>query len=289
MSRRPPLSDLHAFDAVARRLSFTKAAQDLAVTQGAVSQRIKTLEARLGVRLVHRLTRALALTEQGAVLATALRDGFSRIEAGLEALHAPPAAAGLTVAVSSSFAGLWLLPRLAGFQAAHPNIRVEVRAEDRLTGPHLENVDLALRFGAGPPDDWRALDWMDDTVFAVTAPGSAALGLDQPWIRDAAAEDDASGCGWRAWTQAAGESRPVMAGPSFNQAVLALQAAKDGLGVALGRRTLVQADLACGRLVKAHPFEAPARFSHRILFRPDPIKPAAAAFIVWLQAQAAAA
>ena len=152
-TRRPPLADLHAFEAAARHLSFTRAAAELGVTQGAVSQRIRRLEDTLGRPLFERLTRALALTADGKTLAAAIGDGLARIDDGLAAIdrqrRPPRGAATLTLSVAPGFAGRWLLPRLGRFRERHPDIEVRIEAEDRLANFAGDGVDLAIRCGLG--------------------------------------------------------------------------------------------------------------------------------------------
>src|SRR5262249_4759621 len=133
-NRRPPLADLRAFEAAARHLSFTRAAEELGVTQGAISQRIRKLEELLDLRLFDRQTRSLALTNAGDTLAIAVADGLARIDKGLEEIGKPaPArqAATLTVSVTPDFASKWLLPRLTDFQDKYPEIEVRITAETR--------------------------------------------------------------------------------------------------------------------------------------------------------------
>ncbi|WP_269715279.1 LysR family transcriptional regulator [Caulobacter sp. NIBR2454] len=225
MARRPPLQQLHAFDAAARHLSFTRAAAELAITQGAISQRIKALEQSLGVRLFDRLTRALALTPEGEILARSVREGFSRIDQGLEAVSADTGEGRiLRLGVSASFASRWLAPRLADFNARHPDIEVHVTAEDRLSDLRAENIDLSVRFGLG---DYMGLDvspLMDDAVFPVCSPALATRlkrledlrGL--VLLHDGVAERDGSGVHWRIWSEAMGVDLDCAPGPRFSQA-----------------------------------------------------------------------
>jgi LysR family glycine cleavage system transcriptional activator len=308
--RRPPLADLHAFEAAARHLSFTRAANELSVTQGAVSQRIRALEDALGVRLFQRLTRALALTPEGADLAAAVRDGLARIDEGLDAVErrrraASDAAAGaaarpLLVSVLSSFAGKWLLPRLAHFRALHPEIDVTILADDRLADIAAGEVDLGIRFGGGIYPGLRSTRLLGDAAFPVCRPRLLAA-ADGPPLRtpdnlvrhtllhDATAERDASGCTWADWARSVGIGLRCETGPRFSQTHLAIQAAIDGMGIAIGRATLVADDISAGRLVQPFRHAVPTTYAYHIV-RPAerrPMHPGAGPFADWLHHEAA--
>jgi LysR family glycine cleavage system transcriptional activator len=146
MSRRlPPLNALRAFEAAARHLSFTRAAEELNVTQAAISHQVKALEERLGVRLFRRLNRALLLSEVGQAYLPPVRDALDTIAAATERLVAHDVSGTLNISVSPSVAAMWLVPRLAGFRKAHPEIDVRISADDRLTDFARDDVDLVIR------------------------------------------------------------------------------------------------------------------------------------------------
>ena len=295
MSRRPPLPELHAFEAAARHLSFTRAAAELGVTQGAVSQRIKALEARLGAPLFRRMTRPLALTPDGEALASAVRSGFEQIDVGLQRFAAGQADQRrvVSVSVSPSFAARWLMPRIGRFGDRHPELQVHVTAEDRLVDPIAEGLDLAVRFGRGVYDGLESRLLMRDELFPVCSPAlaeslSSPADLDRVTLLfDAVAEADDSGCSWGAWAREAGVTLRATPGPSFNQASLALEAAAEGAGVALGRRSLVINDLARGRLVRPFDLSAPTRYAYFVVQPPGRLSQAAQAFEAWLMDEAA--
>jgi LysR family glycine cleavage system transcriptional activator len=298
--RRPPLADLRAFEAAARHLSFTRAAQELGVTQGAVSQRIRKLEDLLGLQLFERHTRSLTLTNAGETLATAVADGLSRIDQGLEELGRPAAprqAATLTVSVTPDFASKWLLPRLTGFQDKFPEIEVRITAEHRFADFVTDGVDLGIRFGSGINPGLSTMLLMPDIVFPVCSPAMLQKGprlaapadlLQGELLHDATAEHDGSGCDWRHWFQQAGLMIERLDGLRLSPAKLAIESAADGLGVALARAALIGNDIIEGRLARPLPHAATTAFSYYLVYRQKPkLDCHVADFIDWLRAEAA--
>jgi LysR family glycine cleavage system transcriptional activator len=300
-TRRPPLADLHAFDAAARHLSFTRAAAELGVTQGAVSQRIRRLEDMLGRPLFERLTRALALTVDGKTLAAAIGDGLARIDDGLAAIdrqrRPPRGAAMLTLSVAPGFAGRWLLPRLGRFRERHPDIEVRIEAEDRLANFAGDGVDLAIRCGLGAYPGLSSELLTADAVFPVCNAAVAERGrpLTQPedllghvLLHDSRTEQDGGGCTWQDWFRSAGLRVQRLDGPRFSNAHLAIGAAVSGLGVALARATLANDDLVEGRLVRPLRHAMPAPFSYYLVHSPKAVAGSHLdAFVEWLRAEVA--
>jgi LysR family glycine cleavage system transcriptional activator len=299
-ARRPPLADLHAFEAAARHLSFTRAAAELGVTQGAVSQRIRRLEDTLGRPLFERLTRALALTVDGKTLAAAIGDGLARIDDGLAAIdrqrRQPRGAATLTLSVAPGFAGRWLLPRLGRFRDRHPDIEVRIEAEDRLANFAGDGVDLAIRCGRGTYPGLSSELLTADAVFPVcnAAVAERGLPLAQPedllghmLLHDTRTEQDGGGCTWQDWFRSAGLRVQRLDGLRFSNAHLAIEAAINGLGIALARATLVHDDLAEGRLVRALRLAMPTPFSYYLVRRPKAASSHLDAFVEWLRAEVA--
>lgn len=299
--RRPPLADLHAFEAAARHLSFTRAACELGVTQGAVSQRVRKLEESLGLALFERLTRALALTADGKILAEAVGGGIDRIDEGLAAVdrhRRPRAGTTLTLSAAPGFACRWLLPRLVRFRARHPDIEVRIEAEDRLANFVSDGIDLAVRCGQGTYPGLSAELLMPDAVFPVWSPELAARSpavvrpddlFDHLLLHDSRTERDGGGGAWHDWFRSAGLRAQRLDGPRFSNAHLAVEAAVSGLGVALGRATLVSNDLAAGRLLRPLRHAAPTTFSYYLVQRPAGFdNPPLAAFVAWLRNEAEA-
>src|SRR5690242_2099540 len=231
----PPLNALRAFEAAARHLSLTRAADELSVTQAAVSQQVKALEARLGVKLFRRLPRALRLTEEGQALLPELRDAFDRLERAVARITAEAPGGVLTVSTLTTFALTWLVPRLARFHAAHPEIDVRLMTTSRIVDFAREDVDVAIRYGDG---NWPELH-VERVVGEVLTPlcGRALLDrLRRPADLGAATllyttgdEDE-----WPVWLARAGiTAERGRRGPLFDATSIAVQAAIDGLGVAI--------------------------------------------------------
>jgi LysR family glycine cleavage system transcriptional activator len=253
---QPPLSGLRAFEAVARHLSATRAAEELAVTQPAVTQQVHRLEALLGVRLVRRDGRRLALTPEGQAYAASLARAFEQIRLGTERCLQARQAGTLTVALLPTLATRWLIPRLPGFQARHPKIEVRLATAASPEAEPRADVDLAIRFGRGRWPGLKA-DWlMADDSFPVASPEllrrqplARPTDLSRHTLLQVAAEPR-TGDWWR-WLAAAGVTRLKPVGRlSFPSSTQAIEAALAGLGVALAHRPFVADDLASGRLMQ---------------------------------------
>jgi LysR family glycine cleavage system transcriptional activator len=256
LRRLPPLNALRAFEAAARHESFTRAAGELAVTQGAVSQQVKALEAHLGVRLFNRESQGLVLTASGRDYLAVVRDALDRIAIGTEELQRRQASSVLTVSTSPDFAAKWLVHRLGRFGKAHPAIALNLSASLHHVDFSREDVDLAVRHGDG---DWAGLDVVRlclEQLFVVCSPKLCAgrRGIREPTdiLRFPLLHLD-SHKDWRNWCEAAGlAGADVSRGPVLNRASMVIDAAVDGQGLALARTTLAAWDLINGRL--ARPF-----------------------------------
>ncbi len=307
--RLPPLSVLRAFEAAARHMSFKKAAEELHVTPAAVSQQIKTLETYLGVALFRRLTRALELTAAGAAMLPKVREGFECLAAAVETTRQSGGGA-LTVTAPPSFAARWLVPRLARFTAAHPEVELRLASSadtiDRRGDASVlpedavdvrdDESEVAIRYGAGNYPGYRVERIFATDYLPVCSPdlATAERPLDTPadlrrhvLIHDETIRDDRTP-GWADWLRAAGvRGVDARRGPRFSNAVLALQAALDGQGVALALRPLVAGDLAAGRLVVPFALSVPSPYAY-FLVMPEAVarRPAVAAFRDWLLAAA---
>ncbi|TNE40907.1 MAG: transcriptional regulator GcvA [Alphaproteobacteria bacterium] len=297
MSRSlPPLNALRAFEAAARHLSFTKAAEELNVTPGAVSHQVKALEEMLDVPLFHRLTRALRLTAAGQAALPTLAQGFDKLAQGVEEMRAHCESGVLTISVSPSFGAMWLMPRLEKFRNLHPDIEIRIDGTDRLVDLVRDNADVAIRYGSGGYRD-VAVDFLFSPVNTpVCSPVLLRGGhpLREPedlrhhrllHIDWTAVEPT-----WRMWLLAAGlhDIDPTR-GPHFNMESMAVQAALDGQGVALIADVLVADEVAAGRLV--HPFDpgfsTPLTFCYYLLTpKEGTLKPKIRAFREWLLAEA---
>ncbi len=261
MSRRlPPLNSLRAFEAAARHLSFTKAAEELHVTPAAISQQVKTLESYCDQPLFRRLTRSLILTDAGQKALPGLREGLDKLAEAAELLMARENDNILTVSVAPSFGAKWLVPRLDRFRTAHPDLELRIDASDLLADFSSERVDIGLRYGRGIYPDLHSECLMAEVTFPVCSP--ALLAGEHPlrapedlrhhtllhveWKMESEAAPS-----WRMWLRAAGVSDvDPEKGPRFSMESMAVQAAIAGQGVALTDRSLTGDDLAAGRLVR---------------------------------------
>jgi len=263
INRLPSLETLLTFREVARRHSFTAAARALHVTQGAVSHRIRKLEAHLGVSLFHRTTRSVRLTEAGRVLATACDGAFDRIEDALVRIEQMADGPRLLVSCSPSFAIRWLVPHLPELQAELPDIDVLLSADDRLVTPGRDGVDLCIRYGPGGYEGLASTRLSIEQVRPVCSPAllNGPTPLSTPadlahftLLHDEVLRGHRGRIGWTSWLRAYGDGTvDADKGIRFSHAHLALEAALAGQGVALARGILVARDLAAGRLVA--PFD----------------------------------
>jgi LysR family glycine cleavage system transcriptional activator len=257
LRRLPPLNALKAFEAAARHESFTRAAEELCVTQGAVSHQVKALEAELGIKLFNRERQRLIITEAGREYLTVLRDSFDRIAVGTERLIQRQSSGVLTVSTSPDFAAKWLVNRLGRFAEAHPGIDLRISATLHHVDFAREDVDLAVRHGDG---SWPGLDVVrlsTEQLFAVCSPkllrgrqriSKPADVLKFPLLHLDDRKD------WAKWLEAAGVNNAELShGPVLNRASMVIDAAVDGQGIALARTTLAAWDLINGRLVRPLP------------------------------------
>lgn len=254
-----PLNGLKAFEAAARHLSFTRAADELHVTQAAVSHQVKTLEQRLGVKLFRRLPKSLRLTDEGQALLPELRDAFERMARALNRVTSAQAASALSVSTLTTFALTWLVSRLPRFQARHPDIEVRLNTTGRLVDFAREDVDVAVRYGDG---NWPGLhvEKMFEDELTPLCGRSHKDRLRRPEdlrdvpLLDASPPEPASVGDWPTWLKAAGIARlPVTRGAAFDSTKIAAQAAIDGMGVAIGSPYLFAEDIAANRLFQPFP------------------------------------
>lgn len=294
--RLPPLNALRAFEAVARHLSMKRAADELHVTPAAVSHQIKGLERHLGVALFRRLNRALILTDEGQLCLPGVREGFERLARAMDPLSARERRSVLVASVAPSFATRWLVPRLDRLAAAHPDLELRITADMALADFRRDDVDVAIRFGAGQYPGLRSDKLFSDTVAPMCSPrltsGRAALKrpADLPrftLLHDDSLNADSTATDWASWLKAAGVDDPnPHRGPHFNHSDHALQAAINGLGVVLGRRALAEDDLAEGRLVAPFDLHLPLGFAYHLVC-PELLadRPKVVAFREWLLAE----
>jgi LysR family glycine cleavage system transcriptional activator len=264
----PALAALRAFEAAARHLNFTRAAEELHLTHGAISHQMKALEASLGVRLFRREGRKLLLTDAGQRFASRLRDLLGDLRAAVTEVSRRRDQQELTLSVLPSFASLWLIPRLAGFHSAHPEIDVNIRATQALAEFGPDGVDLAIRIGAGAWPGLVAEKLFDEEVFPVASPrlsGGELPKRPEGLARAVLLRSERQP--WTPWFRAMGLDWPEPSrGPIYSDETLLVQAAAEGIGVALARGALVAADLATGRLVRLFPRRVPSRTAYYVVY-----------------------
>ena len=256
--RLPPLNALRAFETAARHMNFSRAAEELNVTPGAVSQQIQNLEDFVGEALFRRTPRGLLLTDAGQTALPALREAFDRLAEAASLLTSSVDGRRVTISAPPSFAAKWLMPRLGRFEAAHPDVDVWLQAGMDLVDFAAGEVDVAIRYGSGRYPGLESIRLMSETVIPVASPALLAeKPLEAPedlhrhvLLHDGSPDADESCPDWSMWL-AARALRDIdgTRGPRFNQSSLVIEAAAAGRGVALAKRALAQADLDAGRLV----------------------------------------
>jgi len=292
LRRLPSLNALKAFEAAARHGSFTKAAEELFVTQGAVSHQVKALETELGLKLFNRERQRLIITEAGRTYLEVVRDAFDRVAAGTDRLLQLQKSGVLNVTTSPNFAAKWLVHRLGGFVEAHPDIDLRVSASLQHVDFARDDFDMAIRHGDG---HWPGLDvtrLCAEELFPVCSPkflrGRNALRSPEDLKRCTLLHVD-DRRNWARWLEVAKVgSADADRGPLFNQASMAIDAAVDGQGVALARTALAAWDLRAGRLVRPFALALPAPYAYWIVCpKPTADLPKISTFRAWLLAEAA--
>jgi LysR family glycine cleavage system transcriptional activator len=285
--RLPPLNALRAFEAAARHLSFKNAARELHVTAGAVSHQVKQLEDHLGVALFRRLTRALELTPEAHALLPKVQEGLAALSEAVEKVRAREDACALTVIAPPNFAARWLVPRLARFTNAHPNLDLHIasrptmidgREDSEVVPVHDARDDAPLamvRFGDGKYPG----NQVDEVFSAVYVPvcSPRLLKGEHPLrkpedlrhhvlLHDDTVVEEGARPSWGDWLAAVGvRDIDASRGPHFSDASLAFEAALEGMGVALAMRPLVRTEIEAGRLVVPFDIAAPASYSYYLV------------------------
>ena len=298
MTAFPPLKAVRYFESAARHLSFSKAAEELNVTHSAISHQIKALEEWVGQPLFDRTGRALRLTEAGRTFLPPVRSAFQQLSDAAQDLRQLCHGGPLTVSVLPSLASKWLVPRLFDFRVKHPEIEVRISATERVEQIGQGGIDIAIRYGRGK---WPNVDselLLKDDLFPIASPAllSGDAQLKEP--RDLANFTLLSDTTWQAaqfdfwqqWLEHAGVTGLELksGGFAFNYSNLLIQAAIDGLGVALGNTMLASDDLRAGRLVKPFDISVPLDTGYYVVYVRDALKrPKIKAFRDWVMEQVA--
>lgn len=293
MSRRlPPLTSLRAFEAAGRHLSFTKAASELTVTQAAISHQVKSLEEHLGTPLFLRQPRRLELTRAGKTLLPVVRRAFNQIGDAVAGIANAASSAELTVRLAPSFAAKWLSPRLDDFRRRHPNISLSLTHSNKATNFRRESIDVAVTYGTGKWPGAVAEEVLRLDFYPVCAPQleQAQFPLDTVAnLRHYTLLHDADHQNWADWLKLA-DAVDVDAsrGTVMDDTNVLIQAAIDGLGVALCSTHFVAGELAAGRLVRPFDTVLHTDYAYYIVCpRKHLNRPEVLAFRDWLLTQSA--
>jgi LysR family glycine cleavage system transcriptional activator len=302
--RLPPLNALRVFEAAARHLSFKEAANELSITQAAVSHQVKSLEEYLGVELFRRSGRGVQLTEAARAAMPRLREGFDALAAAVEQIRERGEETDLAITAPPVFTARWLMPRLADFSKRNPKIEVRVVGSSKMvdagaldTAVMAGTLDLRddtsgveIHLGLGEYPGYRSDRLFGVTMVVVASPELGSLKKPEDLAQHMLLHDDAMdlvahGNAWQKWLEAAGVAERVDAahGPHFSSNILSLEAASQKLGVALALRPLVNADIASGRLVAPFATEMKPVGAYYLVC-PEVIadRPAVATFRQWL-------
>jgi LysR family transcriptional regulator of beta-lactamase len=288
MRHHLPLNALRAFETSARHLSFTRAADELHVTQAAVSQQVRQLEERLGCALFKRLPRGLGLTDEGRALLPVLGDAFHRIETVLRQFDGGHFREVLTVGVVGTFAIGWLIPRLRRFREVHPFVELRLLTHNNLVDLAAEGLEFAIRFGDGKWPGTRSAYLFDAPLAVLCAPEIAArLSTPADLVRETLLRsyrpDE-----WLSWFAVAGLDPWPLSGPVFDSSRLMVEAAALGAGVALAPPSMFARELHAGTLVQPFEVEVTTGGYWLTWLKTRPLSPAMALFRDWIVNEAGA-
>ncbi len=268
MRNLPPLTELRAFEAAARHLSFRLAAAELGVTPTAISHQIKLLEQHCGQPLFRRQPRPLSLTRAGERLFPVVRDGFEAFADALSSVRAGAASGRLRITATNAFAARWLVPRLPKWRGAHPRLKLDIVGTDAVLDLKAGEADVALRYSAAPPRDGPFVEILRDTFHVVASPKLVGTGRKAlkpaeiarfPLIEAEWPPTDAHAPNWQRWREAARARHrripdlAALASVSFREELHAIEAAIAGQGIAICSDALIAAELESGALVPISP------------------------------------
>jgi LysR family glycine cleavage system transcriptional activator len=295
MRKLPPLNSIRAFEAAARHQSFTAAAAELSVTITAVSHQIRQLEARLGHKLFERTGRAVTLTPVGKTIYPLVRDGFDQIAQAFEIVNAPSDEASIQISATRAFAERWLMPRLARFNALHPDVTVHIHGSENLVDLRAEDIDLAIRYGPVEADQQESVI-LEDCYIAVADRSICPEGrsptiedfrqhplLAYKWGNRALNAPD-----WSMWLAHTEHDQTVHFRLSwYSEEMLALYAAECGLGPLMCSNVLIEEALRSGRLRRIEGASLPG-FAYRLVPSSKRPKKGLRLFTAWLRDEAKA-
>ncbi|MBP2510988.1 LysR family transcriptional regulator of beta-lactamase [Agrobacterium tumefaciens] len=279
-----PLNGLRAFEASARHLSFTRAAIELCVTQAAVSQQVKGLEKRLGVALFQRLPRGLKITAEGEALLPTVTSSFDQMATTLDRIEAGQVRELLFLGVVGTFAVGWLLPRLQAFQKQHPFIDVRVSTNNNRVDMAAEGLDFAIRFGQGSWHGTDAFRLFEAPLSPLCTPKLAETLKTPADLMEATLLRSYRADEWSNWFAAAGvtPAAQVNAGIVFDTSLGMMEAALQGLGVALAPPSMFSRHLASGAIIQPFPVTISLGSYWLTRLQSKPPTPAMQAFSGWM-------
>jgi LysR family glycine cleavage system transcriptional activator len=286
----PPLTALRAFEAASRHGSLSAAARELNVTHAAIAQQVKKLEEWFGVSLMQRAGRGVEATARGARLAEGLGEGFTAMQRAVEALSVDDATRALKITLTPTFATNWLLPRLGGFRAAHPEIEIMLNPTAQPIDLIAEDYDVAFRFGAG---EWAGLsaELIVDGGHAVFAAVSLLEGRKVetpadvaalPWVQELGMDERG------VWLKAHGIEETGPRNVLHMPGNLVVDAIRRGEGVGNVGRTWFEDDVAAGSVVTLFDDDTTSDLGYWVVSRPGPARPPLKAFLRWVRAELAA-
>ncbi len=285
LHRLPNLAALRAFEAAARHQNFSRAAEELHVTHGAISHQVRALEAELAAPLFTRNGKRLAITPSGALFAQSVRNAFNDIATGVQQFRTHAQQKRLTVSCLPSFAARWLAPRLGGFMESHPDTELVLQSSGQLQDLVRDGVDVGIRFGTGQYPGMEVEELMGDSYYPVVSPGyrngvrpkspkelknQRLLLSDEPWSP---------------WFQAAGVALPEPSGGvRFQDMSFVIRAAIDGEGIGLVRHVVAEQEIAQGSLLRLFDVAVKSDSQYYLAYPPGARqKPQVAAFLDWLR------
>lgn len=271
MRKLPPLNALKAFEAAARHLSFTKAAEELFVTQAAVSHQVKALEEYLAAKLFVRRNRSLLLTAEGQSYFLDLKEIFDDIVQATARLKQSTEVGSLTISLPPSFAILWFVPRLSRFREAYPEIDVRIRAVDEVDSSLTDDVDVAIYYGSGQWSGLTAYKLHKEYLLPVCSPlllnSNKPLREPRDLLNHTLLHDETRNA-WKDWFKLVGiDKNKGDNGPVFSHSNLALKAAVHGQGIALANNVLVKPEIDAGHLIRVFPEALPRDKSFYLVCR----------------------
>jgi LysR family transcriptional regulator, glycine cleavage system transcriptional activator len=301
MRSLPPLTELRAFEAAARHLSFKGAASELGVTPTAISHQVKLLEQNCGRPLFHRRPAPVRLTIAGEELFFAVRDGLDAMANGFSRVRGDASGSRLSVTTTNAFAARWLVPRIPRWRSAYPDVSLSVIGTDTVLNIDSGDADLAIRYAVRPPQASKSIELVRDTFRIVASPcliGNRSLPysamqlVGHTLIEAEWPPGDANAPNWQRWqktAEEAGDHAPDLTAYvslRFREELHAIEAAIAGQGIAICSDVLVAAELSKGTLVVISPISLPG-YGFYILHRAGRVTSSASAFVNWAQAAVA--